>query len=201
MEKPMMRIGATLAVLVGLTVATVLGTATMAYASIGPNKAVGASLQSGTIMKFESDVDGLPITVTCNSFMARGKTGSEPGHRFDLSAPPTISGCTDSLGGTDIITTNDTSGAWTFSVNKTGTKVALTIPKAGATIRSRAESSCTITLAPTEAAAVRGTYNGSNTVTVSGSSVPTKGKGCTSTADKTSATMVLSPAPGRPPWG
>lgn len=197
----MMRNRAKLALVVGLTVATVLGTATMAYASIGRNKTVRASLQSGTAMKFESDIDGLSITVTCESFTAKGKTGSEPAYTFDLSAPPKISGCTDNLGGSDIITTNDTNGPWTFSVNKAGTKVTLTIPKAGATFRSRHESGCTITLAPTEAAPVSGTYNGSNTVTVSNASIPTQGNGCTSTAAKASVTLVLSPAPGEPPWG
>ncbi len=197
-----MRNRAELAAFVALTMATVLCTATTAYASIGPNKTVSASLQSGTTMKFGSDIDGLPITVTCNSFTAKGKTSSEPAHTFDLSPPPTISGCSDNLGGTDIVTTNDTNGAWAFSVNKVGTTVTLTIPKAGATFRSRYESGCTITLAPKKADPVPGTYNGSNTVTVRNASVPTRGDGCTSTAAaKTSSTLVLSPAPGKAPWG
>jgi hypothetical protein len=177
----------------------------MAGGTVG---AAGTTLPPGTRvtvtghdLTFTSRVDSVPLTVTCQSFTANGKIRSKPAYGFDLSAPPSFSGCSDSLGGTDIITTNDTNGSWTYSVNKAGTSVTLTIPKAGATFESRYQGGCVITWAPTKPAPVSGTYNGSNTVTVSAASFPTNGTGCASTAFKTSSTVVLSPAPGEPPWG
>jgi hypothetical protein len=70
----------------------------------------------------------------------------------------------------------------------------------GATFQSSILSACTITAAPNGAVKVVGAYNGKNTDTVTNAKIPTKGTGCTSTTATTSATEVLSPAPGAPPW-
>ena len=78
--------------------------------------------------------------------------------------------------------------------------MTLNIPKDGATFKSTILSGCTITVAPSGAVKVTGTYNGKNTDTVTNASIPTKGTGCTSTTAKTSGHRVLSPAPGAPPW-
>ncbi len=195
----MIRNRAKLAVIVGVTVASVIGAAAVASASIGPNKTVKAALKSGTKMTFKGDIDSVPLVVSCTKFSGSGKTGSKPATTFDLSKPPTLSGCTDSLGGTDTVTTNDTNGKWTLSA--TDTTATLTIPKAGATFTSSVENGCTITAAPSGPVKVKGKYNGDNTITDTGASIATSGSGCTSTTAKESATVVLTPAPGKPPWG
>lgn len=195
MPRPRKMLVATLAV----TAVAVLATATAAFATLGPNVTVTGSLKSGTDMTFKGDIDSIPITVSCTNFSASGTTGSSPSSSVPLNAPPTINGCTDSLGGTDTINTNQTNGKWSLSAK--GKKMTLSIPKAGATFTSSVESGCTITAAPTKAAAVKGKYNENNTDTVKNAKIATKGSGCTSTSASTSATVILSPAPGKPPWG
>ncbi len=176
------------------TMALVFGIATGAYASLPKGTTVTGALKSGTTMTFKGDIDSIPITVSCTSFSASG-TVTKAKATLPLSAPPSISGCTDSSGGTDTVTT---SGAWKITI--AATKMTLDAPKAGATFKSSILSACTITAFPSAAGTVAGAYNGSNTDKVKGASIPTKGSGCTSTAAKTTATVVLSPAPGAPPW-
>ena len=176
------------------TVALVFGVATGAYASLPKGTTVTGALKSGTAMTFKGDIDSIPITVSCTSFSASG-TVTKAKDTLPLSAPPSIKGCTDSSGGTDTVTT---SGAWKITI--AATKMTLDAPKAGATFKSSILSGCTITAFPSAAGKVAGNYNGSNTDKVSGASIPTKGAGCTSTTAKTTATVVLSPAPGAPPW-
>jgi len=191
--------GVTLVTVVGVTAGTALIAATAAYASIGPDQTVTGSLAPGTDMTFSGDIDGISITVSCKNFSATGKTSKKPATKFKLSAPPTVNGCTDSLGGTDTIVTK---GKWSFSVNSAGTEVTLTIPKKGATFTSSVESGCTITAAPKKSNPVTGSYNDSSgTVTVSNASIATSGSGCSSGPATTNATVVLSPNPGAPPWG
>ena len=195
MPRPSKMLVATLAV----TAVAVLATATAAFASLGPNVTVTGALKSGTKMTFKGDIDSIPITVSCTNFSASGKTGSSPSTTVPLTAPPTINGCTDSLGGTDTINTNATNGNWSLSAK--GKKMTLNIPKAGATFTSSVLSGCTITAAPNGAIGVKGKYNDKNTDTVKNAKIATTGSGCTSTAASTSATVVLSPAPGKAPWG
>jgi hypothetical protein len=195
MPRPRKMLFATLAV----GAIAILATAATAFASLGPNVTVTGTLKAGTVMTFKGDIDSIPITVSCTSFSGTGKTGSSPSTSFTLPSPPTISGCTDSLGGTDTINTNQTNGSWVLSAK--GKKMTLTIPKAGATFTSSVESGCVITAAPNGAVGVKGKYNNNNTDTVKNAKVATSGSGCTSTSASTSATVVFSPAPGKPPWG
>jgi hypothetical protein len=195
MPRPRKILMATLA----MTAVTVLATTTAAFATLGPNVTVTGTLKSGTKMTFKGDIDSIPITVSCTNFSASGKTGSSPSTTVPLTAPPTINGCTDSLGGTDTINTNQTNGTWSLSAK--GKKMTLNIPKAGATFTSSVESGCTITAAPNGAIGVKGKYNNKNTDTVKNAKIATSGSGCTSTAASTSATVILSPAPGKAPWG
>jgi hypothetical protein len=188
-----------LMVTLGIVVASVLAIPTAAFATLGPNVTVTGALKSGTKMTFKGNIDSIAITVSCTSFSATGKTGSSPSDSVTLSAPPSITGCTDSLGGTDTIATNQTNGSWVIS--DSGKNMTLTIPEAGATFTSSVESGCTITAAPSGAAGVKGKYNEKNTDKVKNASIPTSGSGCTSTAAKTSATVILTPAPGKAPWG
>jgi hypothetical protein len=191
-----------LVVALGLGMAAMLVTSTSAFASLKPGQTVKASLAKGTKMTFAGDIDAVPITVTCKTFKASGKAPNPASDTVTLSAPPTISKCTDSLGGKDTIKTNSTNGSWTLSVSGASAPytMTLTIPQAGATFTSSVESGCTITAAPSGSAGVSGSYNGTNTDTVSGASIPTSGSGCTSSNATTSATVVLKPAPGAPPF-
>ena len=61
-------------------------------------------------------------------------------------------------------------------------------------------SGCTITAAPSGTVKVAGKYNGHDADTVTNAKIVTKGTGCTSTTATTTATVVLTPAPGAPPW-
>jgi hypothetical protein len=191
-----------LALTLAVALAGVIGTATAAYATLGSGVTVTASLKSGTDMTFAGNINSVPITVSCTTFSASGTTGSSPSDTVPLTGSPTISGCTDSTGGTDTITTNTTNGKWSLSVtSKKPYKATLSIPKAGATFKSNILSGCTITAAPTKAAAVKGSFDGNQTDTVKNAKIKTKGTGCTSTTAKTSAVVILSPAPGPPPYG
>ncbi|HXQ62315.1 MAG TPA: hypothetical protein VN796_08270 [Acidimicrobiales bacterium] len=191
-----------LVVTLGATVAAILVSATAAYATLGPGVTVTAALKGGTVMTFAGNINSVPITVSCTSFSGSGTTGSSPSDSVPLTGSPTISGCTDSTGGSDTITTNTTNGQWVLSVtSKKPYKATLTIPKAGATFASNILPGCTITAAPTKAAQVKGSFDGNNTDTVKNAKIKTKGSGCTSTTAKTNATVVLSPAPGPPPYG
>jgi hypothetical protein len=176
------------------TLALVFGVATGAYASVPIGTTITGALKTGTVMTFAGDIDSIPITVTCTGFSASGKV-TKASDTLPLSAPPAITGCTDSSGGTDTVTT---SGAWKITI--ASTKITLDAPKAGATFKSSILSGCTITAFPSAAGTVPGAYNGSNTDKVKGASVPTTGSGCTSTAAKTTATVKLHPSPGAPPW-
>jgi hypothetical protein len=174
--------------------ALVFGVATGAYASVPIGTTITGSLKTGTVMTFVGDIDSIPITVSCTGFSASGKV-TKASNTLPLSAPPSITGCTDSSGGTDTVTT---SGTWKITI--ASTTMTLDAPQAGATFKSSILSGCTITAFPSAAGKVAGAYNGTNTDKVKGASIPTSGSGCTSTAAKTTATVKLHPGPGAPPW-
>jgi hypothetical protein len=190
----MSRLTKTVVAIVG-TSALVFGITTAAYATLPAGTTITGSLKAGTDMTFKGDIDSIPITVSCTKFSAKGKVAKKASDTMKLSAPPAITGCTDSSGGTDTITT---SGSWTLTI--AAKALTLGIPKAGATFKSSILPSCTITAEPSAAGGVKGTYNGSNTDKVTNAKIPTTGSGCTSTTATTTATVVLSPAPGAPPW-
>ena len=175
--------------------ALVCGLATAASATLPAGTVVKAQLKTGTDLVFNGDIDSIPITVTCTKFSASGKVPATASDTVKLSAPPTFSGCTDNSGGTDTITTT---GTWKLS--ETSTTQTLKIPQDGATFKSSILSGCTITVAPTGAAKVKGAYNDSNTDTVTNAPIPTSGSGCTSTTATATGTIVEKPAPGPPPF-
>jgi hypothetical protein len=162
---------------------------------------VTAALKSGTKMVFDGDIDGLAVTVNCTSFSGSAKIPKGSPLSMTLANPPKISGCTVT-GTKATITTNDTYGKWKLSVTSTKPyTLTLTMPEAGATFTDSALlEGCTITAAPNGPVGIAGSYNGKNTDKVSGASIPTSGSGCTSTAATTTATVVFSPAPGKPPF-
>ncbi len=105
------------------TMALVFGVATGAYASLPIGTTVTGALKSGTAMTFKGDIDSIPITVSCTGFSASGKV-TKATDTLPLSAPPSITGCTDSSGGTDTVTT---SGAWKITI--AATKMTLDAPQ------------------------------------------------------------------------
>jgi len=197
----MLRHRKALAVVAGVGLAATLATASAAYATLPGGTKVTGTLKTGTKLVFKGDIDSVPITVDCTSFSASAVMPKTASYSIDLSAPPTIKGCTDSTGGVDTIKTNQTNGKWTLSVTKTTPyKLTLGIPKAGATFTSSVVSGCTVTAAPTGTVDLTGSYNGTNTDTVSGAKIATKGTGCTSTTATATTTVVFAPSPGKPPF-
>jgi hypothetical protein len=190
--------------------AIVIGAASAAYAtdtgdhfSLASGTIVSAKLATGTKLTFKGSIDGVNISVACTGFAASGKIPAS-GLTVTLPASPKISGCKDSLGGTDTVTTNMTNGSWTLTEvdalndeakaepNATGDKATLTIPQAGATFQSSALSSCVVTAAPTGPAPVTGTFNDKNLIKVVSAPIPTSGSGCTSTTALATGTILLS---------
>jgi hypothetical protein len=191
------------ALALGVSTAWAASTDTDDHASLAAGTVVKGTLKSGTTLTFAGTIDGFGITVTCTGFTASGKIPSK-GLKVTLTTPPTFSGCKDTLGGTDTVTTNSTNGKWAVqeidlandeaaTEPNTGDKLALVIPKAGATFTSSVVSGCVITVAPTATAKVTGAYDDVSTVTDKNASVPVSGSGCTATAAKATGTIVLSP--------
>jgi hypothetical protein len=183
--------------------AVTLGTATAVYATSLPGgTTVTAALKTGTDMTFQGNIDSVSITVSCTTFTGSATLPNSPASTIDLNGPPTLSGCTDTSGGSDTVTTNSTSGPWVLSTKgkKAPYKLTLTIPKAGATFASNVIPGCVITAAPKKPVKVTGKYDGTNTDTVSNGKIATKGAGCTSTTAETDASVVFSPSPGPPPF-
>jgi hypothetical protein len=183
----------------------VLATPSIGYSSTSSLPAgtvVKGKLATGTKMIFKGAIDNVAITVTCTAFRSTGKVPSTPKYTVYLESPPKITGCTDSLGGTDTITNNHTNGEWRLAENKTAPyTMALTIPKDGSTFFSSVLPSCVITVAPTAAAPVTGAYNDTTgTVTVTKGPIPVTGSGCSATTATVNATIVLTPNPGAPPF-
>ena len=178
------------------TVAMVLGTATAVYGSVAPGTTVTGT--SGHVV-FNGTINGIAITVTCTNFTDSVVVPAGADKSLNIP-PPTINGCTDSLTGTDTITTNSTNGSWKLKSNSTGTKLKLVIPIKGATFKSSFVKGCLITAAPTAAVKVSGTYNsGNGTDTVTSQPIAVSASGCTATNASTTVTVTFSPNPGAIP--
>jgi hypothetical protein len=157
---------------------------------------ITAALASGTTMNFNGDIDGTPITMTCTNFTTSGNVTASTS-TLKIS-PPTISGCTDSLGGTDTIATN---GKWKLKASSG--EVKLSIPEKGATFKSSVLSGCTLTAAPTgtDNVGAADNYNNNGVITYSSDPITVSGKGCTAKELEVTATVDLTPNPGTlPPW-
>lgn len=191
--------------------AALIGTASAVYASGDADDHLSsrgtiesAKLATGTTLTLKGSIDAFNITVLCTTFTASGPIPFT-GLTVTLTAPPKISGCTDTFGGTDTVTTNQTNGRWTVAEvdktndealaepNATGDKVTLTIPQAGATLQSSAAPGCVVTIASTGPAPATGTFNDKSTIKVVNAAIPTSGSGCSSGATATATgTIVLS---------
>jgi hypothetical protein len=168
-------------------------------ASLPAGTVVKMSLESGTDLTFDWDLDGgqLGGSTSCTSFTATGTVEKGDTTEMALGAPK-ITKCHDNtFGDTDRI---KATGKWRLRVNSAGTELSLVIPKQGATFTLGADRSCTVIFAPAKAASVTGSYDSSNgTVTYSNANFPSRGKGCTSTAAEETATLTFSPNPGKIP--
>ena len=94
-------------------------------------------------------------------------------------AKPTFTGCKDSLGGTDTVTTSGIwKAAYVDAANDEATEsnadaTTITIPKGGATVVSSLVPTCVITVAPNAPATIKATYNETTGVaTFANSAVP-----------------------------
>lgn len=195
---------ATVSIATAATVYAAGSTDTDDHFSLAAGTTVTGALKTGTDMTLTGNIDSFPVTVKCTSFKASGKVPAT-GLSVTLSKPPTISGCTDSLGGTDTVTTNQTTGKWklseidapndeTATEPNTGDKLKLTIPKAGATFSSSLlGSGCVITAAPSAPANLTGKYDDKSTDTVTNAAIAVSGAGCTASSSTISATVVVSP--------
>lgn len=150
-------------------------------------------------LSMEFELDGLALTSCCSNLI--DSTVVPAGANKVLTVvPPTISGCTDSLGGVDTIKTK---GSWLLKVTGAApTLLDLVIPKAGAEFTSSLVPSCKVTFASTRTVKVQGTYSSSTgTDTVENAPIALDASGCTASSASTSATLVFSPDPGAlPPW-
>ena len=175
------------------SMAMIFGLAASAGASLKPGTTVTGTSKS---VVFKGTIDGAPITVTCTGFKDSGTVKS--GDKTSMSiGRPSITGCHDTLGGKDTIAT---SGSWRLTVNKSGSTVSLVIPKDGAVFTSSVLKSCKVIAAPNGPAPVPGAYSAANgTVKSSNAKIPVKGSGCTATAASETATITLSPKPGKIP--
>jgi len=180
---------------VGMAAMVAVPVASAATHSLPAGTTVKVALKAGTKLVIHGTIDGAAITVTCTKVAASGKVPSGKPTTLPIGAPK-ITGCSDSLGGSDTVTTK---GTWTLTENS-ATAMTVTIPKAGASFKSNILSSCVVTAAPAKADPIKGTYDGKSTAKYTNGAIPTKGSGCTSTTAKASMTIVLSPAPGAPPF-
>lgn len=144
------------AVVVASVITNATGVAVTVTAKLKPTSSVVFSGSTGPLAG---------IVSTCKASTTKFTLSSKGGGLgpFTLTNP-TYTTCTDNANGTDTIKTNSTNGAWTATyVNAaSATKpdmLKLVVPKAGETITSSAASGCLITVAPTAAGAISGTYD------------------------------------------
>jgi hypothetical protein len=169
------------------------------------SQAVTASLKPATKASLKTTIGAITITVTCTKSSLTGTTPAKGLGPFPVGSP-SFGGCTDTLGGTD---TFKPSGSWklrfvdapndeTSTEPNSGDRLSLTIPKDGAKVTTSADPGCTVTVAPSAAVTVTGSYNDVKTLKFTSAKVPISiaGASCLVTGSGTSAlsaTYVLSP--------
>jgi len=142
---------------------------------------------AGTVIKSTSSkvvVSASGVSLTCTNSSTSGKTPATGLGSFTTSRPTFNDGglpakpCTDSLGGTDTITT---SGTWTVGLidaandetaaePNSGDRVKLIVPKSG--VVDHNSFGCVVTVAPSGPITVTGVYNDHNKLTVNAKNVP-----------------------------
>jgi hypothetical protein len=180
--------------------AMMIATTSAVYASVAPGTTVTANLKGTSKLKFVGQISGTPITVQCTTF-TDSATLTKKDKTTAKVPPPTISGCTDSLGGTDTVTTNSTNGSWELMTTSSGTTLSLVVPKAGASFSSSILPGCVITVAPSGTTSITGKYSSTTgDDTVKNSSFAVGGNAeCSASSSKASGTIAFSPNPGKIP--
>jgi hypothetical protein len=133
------------------TAATAAPTITYPYLS-PPSTAISATgtlSGSGTLFGVAFSANCTTVKTTADT-PADGMTASVPSK--DIS----ITGCTDSLHGTDTV---KVAGTWKLMLSKNSKTVTLTLPKDAAIFTSSIDTGCPVTFAPAKAAKITGTYN------------------------------------------
>ena len=152
------------------------------------------------------------VTVTCTQSVAGGKTPATGLKAFNISPLPTFNDgtgvpCNDSFGFKDTTTTSgvwklaflDAAGDETQTEPNSGDRLEVIIPKGGAVVAVTNAGSpvCTITVAPTAAFKVIGTYDDHNKFTVAITNLPIHITGSiicpTATTSKFTATYTFTP--------
>ena len=119
---------------------------------------------SSTHTVFKAVIDKIPVTSTCGQSSTRGTTPPK-GLGPWVTSDPTFKKCHDNVfKKTDIV---KTSGTWTVTFkDASGDEggegqdyLILTVPQAGATITPTGDPQCTITVAPSAPAMLKGKYD------------------------------------------
>lgn len=188
------------ALVLGAVAAVVAMTAATALAASDSDDSLSPASTSFTVsnsgnITFKGTIDGLNVTVTCTSVTLTAKTRAS-GLTADVTSNPVFSGCTDTFGGTDTVTS---SGTWTLTLvdsssetqtePNTGDQLTINVPNNGAKFTSTALSGCTITAG---SSTPTGTFNDKTTATYSSAVINVTASGfCTSSStSKLSGTFV-----------
>ena len=177
--------------------------------SITPaNTVVTASLKPGTKFVAKASVQAGALkgtaSVTCTGVKFTFTTPASGLGPVDISTP-VVTGCKDTFGGTDVVSTNSTNGPWTVSfvdaltdetAEKLGDTIVLGVPKAGASFSSSKLAGCTGVIAPSGPISVSGKYNDKGQLAFAAVKAPTAGMGTCTTGPTTTitATLVMSPS-------
>jgi hypothetical protein len=154
---------------------------------------VALTLAKDSSFKITLTYDGVPDTIGCQALKATMVTPSD-GLTAGFVKPPRLgisAGCADAIAGFDKMRT---SGNWYFNLGRAGTAGGVTMAAGGAVIGSNADNGCAIVMSPQAPTTMRGSYNGSDTLTLNKVMVPIRGSGCTaSKTAEVSATITLTP--------
>lgn len=175
--------------LVGMASAAAAGPTAAKAHMVPTDTKVTIALKAGDLLKMTQTVDGIDLTADCTHFSAPGKTPANA-LTLPLTTPRKAADCSDTLAPSDQVTTNDTNGSWTYSLNSTGTRYTLGIPKDGGTWVSNGLPSCVVTFAAKGRTTVSGPVGGAAKGTV-----PISATGCsTSSTSAWSLTLTVTPS-------
>jgi hypothetical protein len=154
---------------------------------------------TGHDLDIHVSTDDLPQTITCGTFSAQGKVEKTSGPTLVISNP-VVNECFSSLGPAAHVTTSSRHGRWKLS-DSSGSTMYLSIPQGGFTFEQNSQPGCISTAAPHARARIAGAYNSENLDSIAKRHLAVSGAGCKATDLSVSASIVLSPSPGRlPPW-
>ncbi len=169
--------------------------------TLPPGTTVTVGLESGHVFEIYLRSNGLPETISYNTFSAEG-TVKETSLSTLVISNPVVDGCYTSLGPSVQVTTNSRHGHWKLS-DSSGPTMELSIPQAGFKLaESRAPGSCVPTANPHSGAEIAGACNSQNLDTITKQHLAvSRSPRCENKDLSIPAAIVLSPNPGDlPPW-